>query len=97
LLHSARNAIEFQALQLSLDQMPDVPFGPSEWKRVIEVYGLLANVKPQWHRSVKHQDLIIAAAAEAGNVPLVHYDRDFEAIGAITGQPMRWVAPRGSL
>jgi predicted nucleic acid-binding protein len=46
---------------------------------------------------VKHADLIIAACAEAAGVTLVHCDEDFDAIGAATGQPMRWVAARGSL
>jgi predicted nucleic acid-binding protein len=40
---------------------------------------------------------LIAAAAESAGLPLVHYDRDFEAIAAITGQPTRWIAPPGSL
>jgi predicted nucleic acid-binding protein len=36
-------------------------------------------------------DLLIAAVAE------VHYDRHFDAIGRVTGQPMEWLARRGSL
>jgi predicted nucleic acid-binding protein len=48
-------------------------------------------------RSVGHQDLLIAAAAEAREVELLHYDEDFDRIAAITGQPTRWIAPRGSL
>jgi predicted nucleic acid-binding protein len=49
------------------------------------------------HRRVKHPDLLIAAAAESAGVPVLHYDRDFEAIAAVTGQPMRWIAPMGSV
>ena len=30
-------------------------------------------------------------------VPVCHYDRDFELIAAITGQPVRAIAPLGSL
>jgi predicted nucleic acid-binding protein len=48
-------------------------------------------------RSVGHGDLLIAAAAESAGVELLHYDEDFERIAAITGQPTRWIAPRGSL
>ncbi len=46
---------------------------------------------------MKHADLLIAACAEAAGLTLVHYDQDFDAIAAVTGQPMRWVAPQGSL
>jgi predicted nucleic acid-binding protein len=35
--------------------------------------------------------------AEAAGLTLVHYDKDFDAIGAVTGQSMRWAAPQGSL
>jgi hypothetical protein len=35
--------------------------------------------------------------AEAHGLALVHYDVDFDAIAGVTGQPMRWLAPRGSL
>jgi predicted nucleic acid-binding protein len=49
------------------------------------------------HRRVKHVDLLIAAAAESAGMALLHYDADFETIAAITGQPTRWIAPRGSL
>ena len=49
------------------------------------------------HRAVKHQDLLIAAAAEAAGLPVLHYDQDFERIAAVTGQPVEWLAPRGSL
>jgi hypothetical protein len=28
---------------------------------------------------------------------VVHDDRDFEAIAAVTGQPVRWLVPPGSV
>jgi len=49
------------------------------------------------HRRVKHFDLLIAAAAESARLTLLHYDADFDTIAAVTGQPIRWIAPRGSL
>jgi predicted nucleic acid-binding protein len=48
-------------------------------------------------RSVKHPDLLIAAAAEAAAVPVLHYDEDYDRIAGITGQATHWLAPRGSL
>lgn len=97
LLHSARNLTEFQALGKRLSYVRPVPMGQADWDRVVEVYELLAGIGPQWHRSVKHPDLIIAACAEAAGMRLVHYDRDFDAIVSVTGQPARWVAPVGTL
>ena len=97
LLHSARNEVEFEAKRTSLDALPNCPAGADLWRRMIDVYGLLAAVGPQWHRSVKHADLVIAACAEAAGLALVHYDQDFDAIVGVTGQPARWAAPPGSL
>jgi predicted nucleic acid-binding protein len=42
-------------------------------------------------------DLIIAAAAEAAGLTVLHYDHDFEHIASVTGQPTEWVSPAGSL
>lgn len=49
------------------------------------------------HRSAGAVDLLIAATAEYQGLSLLHYDRDFEQVGAVTGQPMRWLAPAGSI
>ncbi|WP_446217746.1 PIN domain-containing protein [Micromonospora sp. IBHARD004] len=49
------------------------------------------------HRSAGAVDLLIAAVAEYQGLSVLHYDRDFEQIGAVTGQPMRWLAPAGSI
>ena len=63
------------------------------FQRAIEVQGLLA-LRGQ-HR-VPIPDLIIAAAAEHAEMVLLHYDADFDRIGAVTGQAMEWVVPTGS-
>jgi predicted nucleic acid-binding protein len=97
LLHSARNLAEFRAKRQALDFLPDAPIGPREWARATQTYELLAGVGPQHHRPVRHSDLLIAIAAEAAGMTLVHYDHDFDAIQSVTGQPMRWVAPRAAL
>jgi predicted nucleic acid-binding protein len=49
------------------------------------------------HKQVKIADLLVAAAAESAGVEVLHYDADFEVIAVVTGQPIRWLAPRGSL
>jgi predicted nucleic acid-binding protein len=40
---------------------------------------------------------VIAAAAEAAGLTVLHYDDDYDRIAAVTRQPMEWVASAGSL
>jgi predicted nucleic acid-binding protein len=49
------------------------------------------------HRSVGAADLMLAAVAERAELTILHYDRDFERIAAVTGQPIEAAAPLGSL
>lgn len=97
LLYSARNPTEFAALRADLDALPDCPIGAEQLQRALDVYEQLANRGGLHQRSVRHPDLLIATAAEAAGVPVVHYDEDYERITAITLQPTEWLAPRGSL
>ena len=97
LLYSARNATEFTSLRVELDALPNCEIGVDEWRRALEVYERLAHQGGLHHRSVRHPDLLIAAAAEACGIPVLHYDEDYDRIAAITGQETQWLAPRGSL
>lgn len=97
LLHSSRSVGEFAALRQDLTALPDCPIGKPQWDRALEVYQRLAEQGGLHHRAVKHADLLIASAAEAFGVAVLHYDEDFDRIAAITGQTVRWLAPRGSL
>ena len=45
----------------------------------------------------KVPDLLIAAAAEANGLTVLHYDADFDRISAVTGQRSEWVVPAGSV
>ncbi|MEU4771257.1 PIN domain nuclease [Micromonospora sp. NPDC023644] len=49
------------------------------------------------HRSAGAVDLLIAATAEYQGLSLLHYDRDFDQIAEVTGQPVRWLAPAGTI
>jgi predicted nucleic acid-binding protein len=42
------------------------------------------------HRSAGPIDLVVAATAELQGLTLLHRDRDFECIAAVTGQPLQW-------
>jgi predicted nucleic acid-binding protein len=63
--------------------------------RALEVHGHLA--KRSQHRGFTLPGLIIAATAEKNGATVLHYDADYERIAAVTGQPVQWVAARGSL
>ena len=49
------------------------------------------------HRGAKPTDLVIAAAAEAQDLTVLHYDDDFDRIANVTGQDVEWIAGRGTL
>ncbi len=48
-------------------------------------------------RGRKLPDLLVAAAAEAFNLTVLHYDADFEHISTVTGQAHQWVVPAGTV
>ena len=80
----ARRALAYRRVELT----------EAIFQRAISVQGLLAGRSR--HR-LPIPDLIIAAAAEAAGLTVLHYDADFDTIAAVTGQTVEWVAPRGSL
>jgi len=67
----------------------------SAWARAAEVQYEL--VRRGQQRSAGIPDLLLAAAAEAHGLTVLHYDADYETIAEITGQPTEWIAPRGSI
>jgi predicted nucleic acid-binding protein len=97
LLHGARNAEEFFELADDLEALPLCPLEPAHWERALWVYGELAKQGGAHQRAVKHPDLLVAAAAEATNMAVLHYDEDFDRIADVTGQAHRWLAEKGTL
>jgi predicted nucleic acid-binding protein len=66
-----------------------------ELQRRLQVAALLAGAGH--HRGAKPSDLVIAAAAEASDLAVLHYDEDYDRIAAVTNQPTEWIMPKGSL
>lgn len=75
--------------------LPDAPITPAVLDRALHVSGMMA--ASGRHRGAKPVDLVIAAAAEARGLTVLHYDADYDRIAAVTNQPVEWVARRGSL
>jgi predicted nucleic acid-binding protein len=73
----------------------DLPITPRVIERSLEVQRELAAISQ--HRGVSLPDLIVAACAEVHDAAVVHYDADYDRIAAVTGQPVEWVVPQGSL
>lgn len=95
LLYSARNPSDFVTLADDLAALPELPIDATVSARAAEVQAALA--AQSQHRGPTPVDLWIAAVSEINAVTLVHYDRHFDAIERVTGQPMEWIAPRGTL
>jgi predicted nucleic acid-binding protein len=78
-----------------LDAFESVPMGAELWKRARELQTLLSASGD--HRRVPPVDLLIGAAAEQASVPLVHYDRDYERLSAVSALQQQWFVPDGTL
>jgi predicted nucleic acid-binding protein len=95
LLFSARSTKDYLAILADRLALPHVEVGERGIDRAIEVQTALA--RKGRHRSVPIPDLLIAAAAEAAGLSILHYDADFDRVAAVTGQPVEWVVPAGSV
>lgn len=95
LLYSAPSPAIYSELAEVLRSMPRVPVTDDIVDRALEVQAMLASLSQ--HRSVPLQDLLVAACAETAGLIVLHYDADYERIATMTGQPVQWVVPRGSV
>ncbi|GGL30739.1 PIN domain nuclease [Nocardia jinanensis] len=93
LLYSARNSSDYSRLDTALRALPWAATDGAAMKRALDVQRRLAQ-RGQHRRPLP--DLIIAATAELAELIVLHYDRDFDLIGDLTGQPMEWIVPRGT-
>lgn len=94
-LRGSQSRADWRATADELRGLPMLPIDADTWQRAEEVQDLL--VRPSHHTAVKVPDLLVAAVAEHSGLPVIHYDRDFDLIAAVTGQDARWVVPRGSI
>ncbi|HEV2783499.1 MAG TPA: PIN domain nuclease [Actinophytocola sp.] len=95
-LYSARSPTEYQAKLTELRaNYISLPITPAICARAIHVQARLA--MRSRHRGCGAADLLVAACGELHGVPILHYDKDYDLIASITGQPAKWVVPRGSV
>jgi hypothetical protein len=85
--YSARSGPDLRAglRQPPVSAMPVEHLTPAIEDRAVEVLTLLAG-RGQ-HRAPSIPDLLIAATAELAGLTVLHCDKDFDLITAVTGQP----------
>ncbi len=98
LLHSTNNGAEFAARRASLAALRSCAIDDADFEVALDLCERLDALDGgSAHRALKLQDALVAVAARNAELPVLHYDAEFDRIARITGQPTRWIRPRGSL
>ena len=89
---SARSAQDLRAgyERAPLGRMPVEYLTPPIEDRAVEVQATLAD--RGHHRAASIPDLLIAATAELSQLTVLHFDKDFQLIAEVTGQPVERLA-----
>jgi predicted nucleic acid-binding protein len=95
LVRLAPNKSRADELAARLGAFGALPMPDGLWGKARDVQ--LAMAADGDHRRVPPADLLIAATAEHAQVPLIHYDHDYERITKITAQPHAWFVAPGAL
>ena len=95
LLWAARARADFEDTVTSMSALPQFEADRPAWDRAVAVWTEL--VRRGRHRQARQPDLLVAAVAELAGVRVCHYDRHFDIIAEVTGQPVRAIAPLGTL
>jgi predicted nucleic acid-binding protein len=94
--YSARNAAEHRELLGELLALPLLAVDAQVERRAIDAQSQLARAG---HHRLPPVDLIMAAIAERYAVGILHYDGDYDVLGAKTDLRFAsvWLTPRGSI
>lgn len=94
-LNNAPDPVGYETLWAALMAQRWIDVTTEAMNRALEVHRELARASQ--HRHFRLPDLIIAATAELSGATVLHYDADYDRIASVTGQPVEWVAAKGSL
>jgi predicted nucleic acid-binding protein len=92
---SSSSPTSHRAMRHARSAWPFVAMDQAVLDRAVEVQDALA--ERSQHRGAKIADLLIAAAAEAAGLVVLHYDHDYDVIAEVTRQPAEWVVPAGTV
>ncbi len=93
-LYSSRNLSDYEDVLDERRSLDSAAITPEVMERAIELQHELA--RRGQHR-MPIPDLVISAAAQTAGLVVLHYDSDFERIGAAGGAGHEWVVPKGSI
>ena len=93
--YSSTSPASHRQMRTARAAWPFVAMDQSVLDRAVAVQDALAERSQQ--RGAKIADLLIAAAAGAAGLVVLHYDHDFDLIAEITGQPTEWIVPAGTV
>ncbi|MFI7113582.1 PIN domain-containing protein [Nonomuraea sp. NPDC050227] len=94
-LRSAPDLVHYRRILRAQRQCVSLPLNQEVQSRAVEVQRQLVGISH--HRGIGPSDLLIAACAEVHQATILHYDRAFDIISEVTGQPALWVVPPGSI
>lgn len=92
--YAAQSPADYRELEQRLLTFPSVPVTEADHRRALETQSALA-ARSQ-HRGLSLVDALVAAAAEARDLVVLHYDAHFELVATVTGQSHEWVVARGT-
>ncbi len=95
LLYSAVSPADYAVRRDELEGLPRLPLDRHAVAGALRTQEALA--AHSQHRGPAPIDLFVAAIAQISDTCVLHYDRHFDAIARVTGQPTEWLARRGSL
>jgi predicted nucleic acid-binding protein len=95
ILYSARSPKEYRQVKAMLgDLYTWVPEPDGVGTRVLDLLDQLSD--RGFHRSASVVDLQVAVMAAVNGLTVLHYDRDFDTVAKVTGQPTQWLMPPGT-
>ena len=92
---SSASPASHRAMRHERSAWPFVMMDQHVLDRAVDVQDTLAARSQQ--RGAKIADLLIAAAADAAGLVVLHYDHDFDLIASVTHQPVEWIVPAGTV
>ena len=93
LLYSTRGPADYETRWNHLISLTWLPMDDEVMRTALDLQRRLAQ-RGLHRRPIP--DLLIAATALVHDATVLHYDKDFDLIAEITGQPALWIIPRGS-
>jgi predicted nucleic acid-binding protein len=94
-LYSARSLEDYEKIRQRRNlAYHSIPITERTLQRSLAIQAELARTG---HHRVAIPDLVIAATAQSAGLTVLHYDRDYDVIAKVTGQPVEWVVERGSV